>query len=418
MKKIFYKFAFLLFLTLVFTGCKENTSTKERFYLLDGWQYSLFGEPHEFYNIANQDLPELSKLAHNKHGYVFLKKTFNMPQELRHEELSLYLGRVKIAAKVYINGHFLGQTGFFPPHEFTEGEKAGYFKIPKEYLNFAEKNTISISVWCNEFGAIQDIPFIALSDDVIHKAEFDNLVNSKIYMIFSVVLIIIFFIYFFLFILRRSEIENLSFSQLCLCTALYTVTFYIGEYSIIYKHIYSFLLFQKIFNEAAPILTSYFVINFTRDFLKHSERNFSKIGRGILTGIALALPFMASDLSTSRILLRYGFLIMVVQFIYPTVILLRALRKKESQAIKFILCFVPVYAILFFECFNHFVLKRPNNILILSIAWLCVIFLFLGLLIVNFVNLAGKVEYMNKHLENLVEERTQALEKESCHSGN
>ncbi len=412
MKSFLYKISLLFFLIVLLSSCKDTYSEKERFYLSNGWSYSEYGEPHEFHPLADKDLPQLVKLLPDASGYIFIKKSFNIPQHFRHKEIYLFLGRVKIAAKVYLNGHLLGQAGFFPPHEFTEGEKSSYFKIPKEYINFSDKNTIMICVWCNEYGTIQDMPFISASDDVIHKAEFENLVNSKIYMIFSVVLLIVFLIYFFLFLLRRSEIENLSFSQMCFSTALYLVTFYIGEYSIIYKHIYSFLLFEQIFNGTAPIITSYFVINFTRDFLKHRERTFSRIGRFILTLIALALPFCTSDLSTSRLLLRYGFLIMVVQFIYPTVLLIKALQKKESQAIKFILCFVPIYLVLIYESFTRLVLKQPTNTLILSISWLCVIFLFLGLLIVNFVQLAGKVEYMNKHLENLVVERTQALENE------
>ena len=51
-------------------------------------------------------------------------------------------------------------------------------------------------------------------------------------------------------------------------------------------------------------------------------------------------------------------------------------------------------------------------VLFLSIGWIIVIFLFLGLLIFNFVQLSFKIEYMNKNLEHIVEERTEALEKE------
>ena len=412
MKKLFFKFTILFFLFAVLAGCDSGKKTKDRFYLSYGWQYSELGEPYDFYELPNQNLNNLSSLIDDKAGYIFLKKTFQLPTSFIHKNNYLFLGRAKIAAKVYINGHFIGQSGFFPPHEFTEGEKSGYFKIPREYIDFSGNNTIMICVWCNDFGALQDIPFIADSDDVIHKAEFDNLVNSKIYMIFSVVLLIVFLIYFFLFLLRRSELENLSFAQMCFSTAFYLVTFYIGEYSIIYKHIYSFLLFEKIFNGAAPILTCYFVINFTRDFLKYPEKTESKIFRCLLTVAAVTLPFLGSDLSTSRLYLRFGFFIMVFQFIFPTMILVKALRRKEIQAIKFIFCFIPIYAVLIIQCISNFILKRPTNILLLSIGWLIVIFLFLGLLIVNFVQLAGKVEYMNKHLESIVDERTEALEKE------
>ncbi len=411
MKKYLLNFTFIILLLVLFTACKDDYS-EDRFYLSFGWEYSELGEPYDFLTLPNQNLEKLSNLLDDKHGYIFLKKSFILPQNIKNKDPYLYLGRVKIAAKVYINGHFLGQAGFFPPHEFTEGEKASYFKIPKEYLNFSENNTIMICVWCNEYGTLKDIPFISNSDDVIHKAEFSNLINSKIYMIFSVVLLIVFLIYFFLFLLRRTELENLSFSQMCFSTAVYLVTFYIGEYSIIYKHIYSFLLFEKIFNGAAPVITCYFVINFTRDFLKYKETKASKIFRFIISIIAVCLPFLGSDLSTSRFLLRFAFYIMIIQFIFPTKIVIQGLRKKEPQAITFILCFVPIYLMMIVQVIYKLILNKSPMILFLSIGWLIVIFLFLGLLIINFVNISFKVEYMNKNLEHLVEERTEALEKE------
>ena len=412
-KKISFK-TFLIFLfSLILLSCSNNSSIKDsRLYLEENWSYSPLGEPNPFIELPDNDLLHLSNLLENKAGYIFLKTNFTLPQHLKHKDLSIYLGRVKIAAKVYINGHLLGQSGFFPPHEFTEGEKSSQFKIPPEYIDFSKSNTLMICVWCNEYGTIKNTPFISTTDDVVYKTEFDNVINSKIYMIFSVVLLIVFLIYFFLFLLRRSEIENLSFSQMCFSTALYLVTFYIGEYSIIYKNSYSFLLFEKIFNGAAPLITCYFVINFTRDFLKYKESTTSKLFRFLVILLAISLPFFGPDLSTSRKLLRIGFYIMIVEFIFPTYILIEALKRKDPKAIRFILCFVPIYIMLLGQLFLHIILKRQSNILLLSIGWLIVIFLFLGMLIMNFVNLADRVEYVNKNLENLVEERTKDLEKE------
>ena len=412
MKKLYGRLTLLFLLIILLAGCSQNKTKKDRFYLSTGWEYSELGEPYDFYSLPEQNLNLISNLLDDKTGYVFLRKTFSLPQNFKYKDIYLFLGRVKIAAKVYINGHFIGQAGFFPPHEFTEGEKSSCFKIPKEYIDFYGKNTIMISVWCNEFGTLQDTPFISDSDDVIHTTEFNNLINSKIYMIFSVVLLLVFCIYILVFFLRRSEIENLSFSQMCLSTAFYLVTFYIGEYSIIYKHMYSFLLFEKIFNGAAPVITCYFVINFTRDFLKYKERTDSKIFRLIISAIAVSLPFFGQTLTTSRFYLRIAFIIMIIQFELPTKILIQGLRRKDKQALIFIFCFLPMYLMLLLQLFYRIVLKKSPMILFLSIGWLFVIFLFLGLLIFNFVQLAGKFEYMNKNLENLVEDRTKDLERE------
>lgn len=412
MKKIYGKLTFIFLLLILLSSCKNTKAENDRFYLYSGWKYSELGEPYDFYELPEQNLSFLSSLLDDKNGYIFLKKTFYLPQNFKYKDTYLFLGRVKIAAKVYINDHFIGQAGFFPPHEFTEGEKSSCFKIPKEYINFSAKNTIMICVWCNEYGTLKDIPFIADADDVIHKTEFDNLINSKIYMIFSVVLLMISFIYILVFFLRKADIENLSFSQMCFTTSCYLVTFYIGEYSIIYTHMYSFLLFEQIFNGLAPLLTCYFVINFTRDFLKYNEKIESRIFRFVLSCIAFILPFFGHDLTSSRNLLRIAFIIMILEFYVPTKIIIKGILKKDKLVIKFIICFLPMYFMLILQLIYRIILKKSPVILFLSIGWLTVIFLFLGLLIYNFVKLAGQFEYMNKNLEHIVEDRTVDLERE------
>lgn len=403
---------FLFLILLSFTSCNKNTKKDNRIYLSENWTYSLLGAPSPFYDLPDNNLTNLSKLLPTGTGYVFLKTNFVIPSNYRHKNLHIYLGNIKIAAKVSINGHPLGQFGFFPPQEFTEGEKSASFNIPKEYINFGAENTLTISIWCNQYGSIKSIPFISDSDDITHKVEFDNLINSKIYMIFSVVLLFAFAIYFFLFLLRRSEIENLSFSLMCFTTACYLVPFYIGEYSIIYNNLYSFLLFEKLFKGAAAIFTSYFIISFTRDFLHYHESKSSRILRFLITVIAVTLPLLGKNIYYFRFFLRIGFFIMIVQFILPTKILIQALKARTPNAIQFLLCFIPIYVMLIVQFIFSVILKRNSNILLLAIGWLLVIFLFLGLLIIKFVHLAGKVEYMNKNLENLVMERTEALEKE------
>ena len=138
---------------------------QDRLYLNSGWQYSDLGEPHEFTNLPNQDLTRLSSLLNNKRGYIFLKNSFSLPDNFRNKDIYVFLGRVKISAIAYVNGHPLGKIGSFPPHQFTEGETASYFKIPIEYLDFSANNTLSITIWCDEYGAIQDLPFISSADD-------------------------------------------------------------------------------------------------------------------------------------------------------------------------------------------------------------------------------------------------------------
>lgn len=411
-KKLFSLLIIFFSLSIFFSSCSKDTKKDTRYYLYSGWTYSPIGDPAEFIPVPNDDLTHLSELLENRTGYIFLKKKFMLPQSYKNKDLSLFLGRVKIASKVYINNHSLGQSGFFPPNEFTEGERSVHFKIPSEYINYSDYNTITIRLWCHDYGTIKSIPFISDTEDIIHIAEFDNLIYSKIYMLFSIILIFVFIMYFFLYILRRSETANLSFSLLCLATACYLVVFYIGEYSVIYQNKYSFLLLEKIFNGAAPLLTCYFIVCFTRDFLEYKEAKKYRLLQMLISLFAVTLIFTGQDIVSFRKLLRISFVIMILLFIYPSSLIIRSLKRKEQKVYMLLIGFVPVYITLLIQLITFSIFKKNVNSLMLASSWIMVILLFLSMLIIRFVKLANKVEYMNKNLENLVEERTTALEYE------
>ena len=116
MKKIIKSFNILLFffVSLFFTSCKENNKSNHRIYLTDNWEYSIQGIPYPFTEVPDNNLDKLSDLLDNQIGYVFIKNTFVIPDEYKHKDLALNLGRVKVASKVYINNHSIGNTAKIP----------------------------------------------------------------------------------------------------------------------------------------------------------------------------------------------------------------------------------------------------------------------------------------------------------------
>ncbi len=410
--KKFFIFLFLLILSFTISGCKKKNVPYYRIYLTENWEYSLKGDPYPFYELPDNNLTKLSNLLDKQTGYIFIKTKFNLPKQYRHKDIALYIGRVKIASKIYINNHAIGKTGTFPPHEFTEGNRSFAFKIPKEYINFGGENTIMICLWCHAYGSIDTKPFISEYSDVESTADYYSLVHSKLYFVLSIILLIINFIYLFLYLLRRSETENMSFSQMCLFTALYLSTYYFGEYTFLNNAGLSYLTYEKIFKGATALLAGYMVICFTRDFLHYSESSRSKIFRFLITVIGIIIPFTASNIPDFRSRLRFGFLFVTLQFIFLGKIIFVAIKKKDKRCLQYIICLSPFLLAFLSQIITKAIFKQRFDSLLLAISWVIVIFLFLAILIMHFVNLAREVEFMNKNLEQLVRERTEALEKE------
>ena len=410
--KRFLTLFFVLLITLFFTSCRKRRIPYYRLYLSENWQYSLKGEPYPFFDIPDNDLSKLSNLLDNHIGYVFIKTKIKIPKEYRHKDIALNLGKIQIASKIYINNHALGKTGSFPPHEFTEGNKSFVFKIPKEYINFGSENTIMICIWCHGYGSIDSTPFLSEYNDAKNEADYSTIIHAKIYLIFTIILLLINLIYFFLYLLRCSESENLSFSQLCLFTGLYLCVFYYGEYAFLGKANLTYLMFEKIFKGATALLTGYMIVCFTRDFFHYNEKARDKIIRFFITFIGITIPMTATNIPDFRSRLRIGFFCIIIQFFFLGKVIYTAIKKKDKRLFYFVFCLTPFLLALTSQIIAKAFFKQKFDTLLLAISWIVVIFLFLGILIMHFVQLANEVESINKNLEQLVTQRTEALEKE------
>lgn len=411
-KRNFFRIIILLAFSFIFSACYKGINSNTRIYLDKDWKYSQYGEPYSFYDFPVEKLSDLSSFLDTKIGYIFIKTSFYLPENFKHKDLALYIGRVKIASKLYINNHSIGKIGSLPPHEFTEGNSSFAFKIPSEYLNFGETNTLMICLWCHGYGYIDTIPYIGEYSEAKLSADYDSLIYSKIYLIFTVILLIISLIYLFLFILRKSEKENLTFSLLCLFTGIYLCIFYFGEYSFLNTINLSYLQFEKFFKGVSALITGYLIVSFTRDFLHYHESVRGKITRFCITFTATIFPLSASNIPDFRSRLRIGFLFIIIQFIFSGKIIYQAYKNKDKKLTQFIFCLVPFLLAFTSQIIAKLFFKQKIDTLLLAISWIAVIFLFLGILIMRFVQLANEVEYMNKNLENLVADRTEALEKE------
>ena len=411
-KDRFFKILIFFIPLFLFTTCQKDYIPNYRINLDKNWQYSLQGEPYPFYELPDNDLSNLSNFLENKIGYIFIKTTFTIPEKYKYMDVGLNIGRIKIASKIYINNHAIGKTGTFPPHEFTEGNRTFAFSIPKDYLNIGGENTLMICLWCHGYGTIDSVPFISEYSDVQSFEEYYSFVYSKMYLILTIILLIITLIYFFLFILRRTEYENLTFSLLCLFTAIYLSVFYFGEYDFLGKRYITYLMFEKVFKGATALLTGYMIVCFTRDFLHYQEPFRGKIGRLLITVAGIIIPFTASNIPDFRSRLRIGFFFIIFQFIFLGKVIFTALIKKEKRLVHLIVCLIPFLLAFTSQIIAKVFFKQKIDTLFLAISWIAVIFLFLGSLIIHFVQLANEVEYMNKNLEQIVTDRTEALEKE------
>ena len=83
-------------------------------------------------------------------GYAWYRKHFKVPSSAKGKYLTLKLGRVDDVDQTYINGHFIGASGKFPPDYKTAYFAWRVYYIPEKFLNYDQDNVIAVRVYDGE----------------------------------------------------------------------------------------------------------------------------------------------------------------------------------------------------------------------------------------------------------------------------
>ncbi len=80
-------------------------------------------------------------------GYAWYRKRFTLSPDIRGKTLYLHLGYIDDVDQIFLNGHFIGFSGSFPPEYFTAYHVNRIYILPTEYLNFSGENLIAVRVF-------------------------------------------------------------------------------------------------------------------------------------------------------------------------------------------------------------------------------------------------------------------------------
>jgi hypothetical protein len=80
-------------------------------------------------------------------GYAWYRKKFTAQEDWKGQVLSLQMGAIDDADETYINGHFIGFGGQFPPHYISEYGWSRQYYLPEWCLRFGAPNVIAVRVY-------------------------------------------------------------------------------------------------------------------------------------------------------------------------------------------------------------------------------------------------------------------------------
>ncbi len=93
-------------------------------------------------------------------GIIWIRKHITVPEKVPPGGLGLVLGRIGNADITMVNGHIIGETGGFPPKEFSMWNYKRFYHVPACLLKPGEENIIAVRVYCRIYGEIRGDLFL------------------------------------------------------------------------------------------------------------------------------------------------------------------------------------------------------------------------------------------------------------------
>ena len=400
--------------SLLFVSCTGEKT--KRLYLDNFWQWCVGAEDGSvplsiitgegLKKLAIDQEKNLEDIFEDKKGYVWLRADFSIPEHLKYQDLGLFVGSIRLASQVYVNGKTIGTSGAFPPKEFSSGTAVNGYVIPYGLLNQTDKNTVILKIWTNSVGSISSRVFVTNAQDVMISAEWENFFVSKLNLSFSAAMLLIAVFYLFMYLTRKQSKEHLMFALVNFFSSFYLLPFYISEVPWINANVFSYLWFSKIFSGIIAHITVYFATSFMREFLHQKESKLVFYIRLIILFIPCVMIMLAKNYGEYTILLPISFIFVAIQIGFGIYTVLKSLLNKDKDVYAILGGFSPVCVMVIVDFVVHIIFKNTTQPYFTIMGWQGSIVAFLLILSVRYSRIYKQYEYLNGKLEAEVEQRT------------
>ena len=409
-KKYITILVFLFFHSFQFFTFAQDFLNNQAQELKNGWLWAFVNDEKEFSPIDTAFFSDLTSLfSGKKTGKIFLKNEFYLDNNLKNENISLYLGKINFSDITYLNGKQIGSTGNFPPNEFSTWNISRFYQIPENLIEKNAKNVLLIEIYTNGEGFLQSFPFLSTTKYAKQLALKQNFINCKIHLLCAFAMLIIASSFFLFYVRRTSEKENLYFAIFNLLSALHLSQFYIFELTLFPNEIFSYLNFQKIIIKSLPFLLFYILGSFSKEFLQNSSNKIIEKMRILFTILPiLVILFLPNYIILTQVY-KYLILLIIFQLLYIFYQLIFAILRKERNANYLLLAFLPIILVAIADLAIHQVFKKAEFAYFSIFGWILVSASLLFMLIFRFVEEQKHTEQINSLFENMAHERSVEL---------
>jgi len=400
----------LLLLTLLLCSCTKIPETG--FIPLDGswyWTSDITDESSFTPILDRKELYHLSQKLPEHRGVIFLVSDFTIPPDFDYSDVSFYLGRARIADRVYLNGTFIGGGGKFPPELFTAGYGSRSYQINSQLLKLSGSNRVIVELYLEGTGGLYSQSGIGVTDQVNQIKGRENFYHSRINEFFSFFMMLISLFYFFQFLARPKTKENLWYALINIFTSLYLLPFFVSEIPSINSALMSLLNFNKTFETSCALITCFIATSYIRQIIHEPATENVILIRLSIVIAPIAILYAIPDFYSYNQAQPFFYAFVGVQIMFAIWPLAQGMMKGTVKAKPLLTSFIPVIISVFIYLVVHIILQDSSKPIFTIYGWQCTVLSNLIILSYRMNSLYSEIESLNISLEKEVQDRTRDL---------
>lgn len=354
----------------------------------------------------------LVDIAGSDGKFIWLKIEFDIPEELKNQDLGLFVSYLHFADKVWINGSFVGEYGRFPPNELSSQYVSHFYPFPNALLKQNESNVVLIKVYCLGRAEFSENAFIGTYADAKTEERKSTFKLTTFYMQFEGGMFAAFILYFLMYLIeKRKHKEYFSFSISCLFTLQFAVMFFAPQTTLYTDMNINFLFFYKYCMCFCFYAGSHFLCIFMMQYLGINVPMWRHVVRSVHLILLTIITFAAPTYYT---LMRFAPLISALclgaLFLNVGIVVFSCFNKqRRRKAIILFIGLLPLLIGVLTDLLIHYVLKKTDSIFFMYVGWQGSIICYLLVLCVRFTRASMENMYLNRSLREEVEAQTQQI---------
>lgn len=362
---------------------------------------------NEFQKLEKWCHCNISDIAGITGNYVWIKADFELPENLKNEDISFFVSYIHFAEKTYMNGELLGESGIFPDEngkgELSSMYRTHFYHINNSLLNEDGKNTIYIQIYSRGHAEANGYCFVGPTQALTKLSTFNLLLSSRLYLMLFASPFITFLLFFVLFITSRKNKDwtNYFFAMENIFTIGMLGYFFAGEVPIYVNWGIAHLWYTKFVLCCCTCLVIHFVSMFSIQYISGNiPKRINIIQEGLLIVIIIAIlvmPDLPTLMNFTWPIAALAFIKFVIGLYYP----IRGLKNKDQhkKSVIFLLAFTPFYISIFAFIILNYIIDYSIVAYYPVLGHQLSNFVFIIILCKNMNKVQEDNEYLNENLE-------------------